>query len=313
MPISTIMDRSRRSSSRGRDEVPSESRLTLRGRRRNKRRSEPLRDRLPALGRAPRAVVVTCGRVVRRAAPAVVVAAIAGGLGYGAWSGYRFITTSPRFAIDTIEVRGAHTLSPEQIRERVPVAPGDNLFTADLAAIEAALEREPWIADVEVRRRLPRAIEIDVREREAAARVDLDGIYLADRDGQIFKRARVDLGEGEGLPVITGVGRADLAAGAAPVSARIRRALATADAFAADGRPAIGEVRVDVRHGVTVYTYDDAVAIRLGDVEGAALDARLSRFDAAWAALTPDERRRARAIHLDHVTRPDHVTVAFNR
>lgn len=295
--------------------MPSESRLTLgSARKSNRRRAMPLRERLPELRDAPGRFADSCGRALRRAAPVMLLLAVGGAVGTAAWAGYRFVTTSPRFAIETIEVDGATTLGPDGIRARIPVTIGDNLFEADLDGIEAALEREPWIADATVRRRLPRTLVIDVREREAAALVDLDGLYLADADGHVFKRARLDNGEGEGLPVITGIGRDAYAADSAGAAERIRLGLATLAAWVEDtGRPAVGEIRVDGRHGTTLYTYDDAVAIRLGEAGGDQLADRLGTFDAAWAALTAEERQRARSIHLDHDTRPDHVTVAFTR
>jgi cell division protein FtsQ len=323
-----IMDRSRRRSSRDEAAVPSESRLTLgSARRNNRRRATPFRERMPDLRRAPGRFADGCGRALRRAAPALLLAAVAGAVGTAAWAGYRFVTTSPRFAIETIEVSGATTLGPDGIRARIPVAIGDNLFRADLDAIELALEREPWIAEATVRRELPRTLVIDVRERTAAALVDLDGLYLADAEGHVFKRARLDAGEGAGLPVVTGIARADHAASPDAAAERIRLGLATLAAWngspapperGAEGaeskeRPAVGEVRVDRRHGTTLYTFDDAVAIRLGEATGDALAGRLDTFDAAWAALSAEERQRARAIHLDHDTRPDHVTVAFTR
>ncbi len=301
-----------RSSTRRRD-VPTESRLTVGGRGRNRRRV-PLRERLPELRLRPKAAVAACGRLLRRSVPVLVTVAAIGATAAAIFYGHRFVTTSSRFAIDTIDVRGASHLTDAELLALIPIAKGDNVFGADLDAVEAALEREPWILDASVERRLPRTIEITVRERTAAAAVDLDGYYLSDADGHLFKRARLDLGETAGLPVITGLARDDLSADPAGSAARIQRGLSTAAAWAEDARrPAVGEIRIDLRHGVTLYTYDGAVAIRLGDVEGDALTARLGRFDAAWAALTTDERRRARAIHLDHDTRPDHVTVSFTR
>jgi len=293
--------------------VPSESRLTLGSpRRNNRRRSASLRARLPELRRLPRGLADACGRALRRGAPALLVVAIAGAVGAGGFYGYRFLTTSPRFAIAAIEIRGTRTLSSEQLLARLPVAIGQNIFQADLDAIEAAVEGEAWVAGATVSRRLPRTIEIDVREREAAAVVSLGELYLADAAGMVFKRARLDDGEGAGLPIVSGLDRDAYAADPKDAATRVRDALATLDGWSATPRPRIGELRLDGDRQ-TLFTYDDAIAIRLGATAGARLDARLATFDAAWAALTPDERGRARAIHLDQATRPDHVTVAFAR
>lgn len=297
------MDRSREDRGRG-EAVPTESRLTLDRARRNKRRSAPLRERAPS----PRAVVISCSRILRRLAPVMFLLALGGSAAYGARAGWHFLMTSPRFAVTHVDVRGAHAMSPDAIRERAPITLGENIFQIDLTKIDAALADEPWIASVTSSRELPHGILIEVHERVAAAAVLLDGIYLADAEGRLFKRAHGD--EAASLPVITGLTRDDVSHDPDSAGARIRAALAALATWG-DSRPKLGELHVDVRRAVTFYTFDDAVAIFLGSASGDALAARLDDFDAAWAALTPDERARARAIHLDLDSRPDHVTVAF--
>jgi len=233
-------------------------------------------------------------------------------VGGGAWATHRFLTHSPRFAVTHIEVRGAPVLDADQIRGRLPFHEGANVFTVALGRAERLLDAQPWIAEAHLRRELPHTIVVDVRERIAAAVVDLDGLYLADAEGHVFKRAAIEHGEGAGLPVVTGLRRDAYAADPDAGAARVERALAALAAWRDAGdRPAVGEVHVD-RRGLTLYTYDDAIAIRLGDADGPALAARMRTFDRAWAALRPDERARTRTIHVDNHVRPDHVTVAFN-
>ena len=286
---------------------PRASRLAVR-KRNNRRRSAPLRSRLPG----PRQLADACGRALRRAVPAMLALVGVAAVGGGAWWLHQFVTHSPRFAVTRIEIRGTHELDPDAVRARLPFRPGANVFTADLGRAERLLDAQPWIAEAHLRRELPHTIVVDVRERVAAAIVDLDGLYLADADGKVFKRAATEVGEGAGLPVVTGLGRDAYAADPAAAAADIAHALAALDAWRAEaGRPAVAEVHVD-RRGLTLYTYDDAIAIRLGDADGDALAARMRTFDRAWAALRPDERARTRAIHVDDHVRPDHVTVAFN-
>lgn len=284
--------------------VPRSSRIVLRA---NKRRPSPFITRLPR----PREVAQACGRVLRRAAPSLIALAAVGAVGGGAWATHRFLTTSPRFAVATIAVRGSHVLTADEVRELLPFHVGDNVFGVDTGAAERALAAEPWVAKVDVRRKLPRTVVVEVTERTPAAVVAADGLYLVDASGRPFKRAEVEHGEGAGLPVVSGVPRPMFTAAPAEAAARIQRGLDVLRAWADGGsRPAIGEVRVD-QHGATLFTFDDAVAVRVGDAAGADLATRLHRFDAAWAALSPDERRRARAIHIDNDTRGDLVTVSF--
>lgn len=286
--------------------VPRSSRIVLRP---NKRRPSPFITRLPR----PRAVVEACGRALRRSGPTLIALAAVGAVGGGAWGIHHWLTTSPRFAVATISVRGSHVMSRDEVLDLLPFHLGDNVFSVDMGAAERALAAEPWVAKVDVRRKLPRTVIVDVTERTPAAVVSAEGLYLVDRDGHPFKRAELDRGEGEGLPVVSGVPRPLFATAPAEAAARVKRGLDVLGAWAdgaAGARPAIGEVRVD-DHGATLYTYDDAVAVRVGDAAGLELATRLRRFDAAWAALSADERRRARAIRVDNQSRGDLVTVSF--
>jgi cell division septal protein FtsQ len=305
------MDRSR--SSRGASpsraveppRLPRVSRLVLRP---NKKRTSPLVARLPR----PREAVDACGRALRRGAPALVTIAalslIAGGLAFG----HRFLTTSHRFAISEVEVHGSTVLTADEVRELLPIHRGDNIFRASTGKAEAALVALPWIAGVDVRRELPHRIVVDVRERTAAAVVAADELYLVDAAGRPFKRAAVERGEGKGLPIVSGVPRDLYKTAPDEAAARVRRGLDVLAAWTApaDARPAPGEIAVEPS-GTTVFTYDSAVAVRLGVAEGDVLAARLARFDATWSSLSPDERARARAIHVDNDTRTDLVTVSF--
>lgn len=281
---------------------PASSRMTLR-RPRNRRRQGSLWSRLPR----PRAIADACGRALRRSLPAALGLAALAAIGGALWAGYRWITSSPRFAITQIAVRGAHRVDPDALRARLPVHVGDNAFIG-LTEVARVVRADPWVAAAEVRRVLPHTIAIDIRERVAAAVVELGELYLVDADGRPFKRAALEAGEGDGLPIVTGLGRAAFEAEPAGAAATVRDAIAAVERWRDANRPAIGEVHIDPHGAVTLHTYDPAIAIQLGALGGDA-GARIQAFDTAWAGLSDAERARIRAIHLD--TRPDHVTVAF--
>jgi cell division septal protein FtsQ len=264
----------------------------------------------------PREAVDACGRALRRSAPALVtiaaLALVASGLAFG----HRFLTTSTRFAIAEVEVHGSTVLTADEVRALLPIQRGDNIFRASTGAAEQTLLALPWIAGADVRRELPHRIVVEVRERTAAAVVSADELYLVDAAGNPIKRVATVRGEGKGLPVVSGVPRDLYQTAPDEAAARVRRGLEVLAAWSAlepranGARPAAGEVSVEGA-GATVFTYENAVAVRLGAAEGDALAARLARFDATWNALSADERNRARAIHVDNDTRTDLVTVSF--
>jgi cell division protein FtsQ len=279
---------------------PASSRLTVR-KHKNRRRPGTVWSRLPK----PGALADACGRALRRSLPAVAAALAVALLGGTGWVGYRWLTSSPRFAITAIDVRGHRHVDPDELRALLPVGPGDNVFV-ELADLARVVRAHPWVATAQVQRILPHTIAIDLEEHVAAAVLDLGELYLIDAAGRPFKRA--ETGETDGLPTLTGLDRATYTAHPDAAAATARDAIAAFERWRSADRPAIGEIHVDAHRAVTLHTADRATAIQLGAL-GDALAARMRTFDTAWASLGDAERARARAVHLD--ARPDHVTVAF--
>ncbi len=101
------MDRSRRGGSKQDPAgVPEASRLTVRPKR-NRKRPVSLWARRPSRAQ----VIDACGRALRRSLPALVATSVLAAVGGGVFLGYRFVTTSERFAIETIDVHGSSHLS----------------------------------------------------------------------------------------------------------------------------------------------------------------------------------------------------------
>jgi cell division septal protein FtsQ len=284
---------------------PAASRLTVKPRRGNRRKTQPgsVWSKLPK----PAVLADACTRILRRSVPALIALAIFGAVGGTAWAGYRFVTGSERFAITTVEVSGNRQVPTEEIAGNVHV--GDNVFSVDLDEVTRAVKTNPWIASAEAHRVLPHTIAISIREHVAAAVVELSGLYLADADGHPFKKADLTVDEGAGLPIITGLDRDTFNANPDGGAAQVRGALtALAQWNENSERPSIGELHLDAHGSLTLVTYEHAIAIRLG-VSDDSLASRLATFDATWNELSTSERSRMRAIHLDAKT--DQVTVAF--
>lgn len=77
------------------------------------------------------------------------------------------------YPIEHIRMEGEfRRLAPEQLRERVVGALGDNFFALDLAGIEEAVESMPWVHHARVNRYWPRGLAIKVSEQRVVARWD---------------------------------------------------------------------------------------------------------------------------------------------
>ncbi len=186
------------------------------------------------------------------------------------------------------------------------------MFATNLETVARDLRQTPWIASASVHRVLPDTLVIEIREHAPAALVDLGGLYLVDTSGHPFKRAQVEAGDGEGLPVITGLARTAYEQDPNATAKVVTQALDALRIWQQDpARPAIGEIHVDAHHALTLRTYEHAVAVELGPLSAGpvVLATRLHTFDAVWGALGDADRDHARAIHLD--ARPDYVTVAL--
>ncbi len=301
------MDRSRRAGAKEtRPQPPASSRLTVKARpNRRKRAQGSIWSRLPR----PAAIADACGRALRRSVPALIGIFVLAAVGGTAWAGYRFVTTSPRFALTSIEVNGNQVVSDDQVRAAVSARIGDNVFTVDLDAVMREVHENPWIASVDAHRVLPHTLVIDVREHVAAAMVQLGNLYLADAEGHPFKKVELGNEDGAGLPIITGLDRGAYIADPDGTAAQVREALGALATWREPGdRPSIGEIHLDTHGALTLVTYEQAISIQLGNPDGA-LAQRMRTFDAVWTELTSAERARVRAIHLD--ARSDQVTVGF--
>lgn len=97
--------------------------------------------------------------------------------GVAAW-----VLTSSAFSLHTLEVIGNRRVSSEWVQGELRSDLGQNLVRLDLASLDARLCTHPWIRSVELRKRLPHHLRLQVREHRAAALLELDETlaYLSD-------------------------------------------------------------------------------------------------------------------------------------
>ena len=235
----------------------------------------------------------------------------AGGAGAAAaaFLGLRTFSSGEALRIRSIRVTGLARATEAELLALSPVKPGDNLLAADVDAMERALSRHPWVAGAAVRRRLPPGLDVKVVEREPRALVDLGGLYLVDRDGQVFKRAAT--GDGLDLPLITGFGRDDYLARPGALEPQLRAALALLDSYGREGLgplAPVSELHFDADDGVVLYVGDEGTQVLLGQGH---LPEKLVRLRRVLEALR-EEGRRAEVIHLDDRNHPDRVAVRLS-
>jgi len=176
------------------------------------------------------------------------------------------MTQSSYFAAKRIEVTGTNRLSPQEMLEYVGLAPGVNLLALNLPLVRKQLLGRQWVADATLRRVLPDALVITVKEHRALAVIDLGRKFVMNSEGEIIEEAKTfDL---QRLPRITGLRYADLAVDdqeASPVFDAVMNVLVMGQQ---PGSPlpnrAIKQVAVDRDMGLQLYAFDQRLTIRLG-------------------------------------------------
>ena len=228
--------------------------------------------------------------------------------------GYHWLTTTERFAISTLEVIGTKQLTVEEVQNQLQSATiGKNIFRIQLPAIRDTVNSDPWVESAVVKRVFPNRLRITVKEHQPRALIELGGLYLVNSNAKVFKRAALSLGEGIGLPVVTGMDRSHFIENKPGLEQKILNVLSILDIYQqSKKRPSIGEVHLDYQKGTVLVTLESATAIRIGVTRALAnLPAKFRAFDTAWAALSPSQQNLAHTVHLTQNEKTDRVTVSF--
>lgn len=138
----------------------------------------PFRPRRPAVLRRRR------NPWLRLLQPLALALLFVGGPGAaGLW-----LLTSKRLALERFEVDpGGDRVDPRWVERTLEPWKGANLVQLSLAGVDAALHRHPWIDRVDLRKQLPRTLEIRLHERRAAALLAEGGdLYYVDRAGAVI-------------------------------------------------------------------------------------------------------------------------------
>jgi cell division protein FtsQ len=255
-------------------------------------------------------VARTVKTAVRRIARAIAWTALMGGAFVGVvWGGifgYRWVHTSPRFALTTVVFRGLRHAQETELRKLAGLGPGQNLFQLDVPALERAMAAHPWVKSVSIARRFPPALWVTVNEHVAVAMVALGDLYLVDEEGVPFKK--VQSGEAVDHPLVTGIGREQFVQSPEASRIRMRHALKVAAAYSRSevGDSPLSEVRLS-SGGVTLVT-GSGQELRMGEGDTPAKLARLKRVRMEL------ERRGllAQMIQLDNRVRPGWVAVRIS-
>ena len=154
----------------------------------------------------------TGGRRMKPLAKAVIALILIIGIG--------FALNETLFRIRHVYVYGSRNIQAADIAERAGLDQSMGYFTVDEARIREAVEQDPYLQFVELRKQFPNTLALVVKERAPYANVQGGGaVYLVDEDAyvlEIFNTAKVS----NTLPEVIGMQVSEAKAGQMIVSAK---------------------------------------------------------------------------------------------
>jgi cell division septal protein FtsQ len=175
------------------------------------------------------------GGTAHRFLPLLVAAVGFAAVGVAAHFGWEAACTSERLRIAEVELVGNVRVPAPEIRAYTDISVGDPILRASLDGAALNLRRHPWIRTARVLRRLPDRIVIEIEEHQPEVVVALAEPYLANADGELFKR--LSARDRVVLPVVTGIDRDQAARDPEATGEMVRQAIALSKAMQRAGQP----------------------------------------------------------------------------
>jgi cell division protein FtsQ len=191
----------------------------------------------------------------RRAAFALIIVAV---IGCGAL--FLWLRSSDVFAVERIIATQTEHVAIEEIHRATADARGVSLLRLSTAGIVAELSALPYVRTVQVHRRFPNTLEVEIGEYapEARVRTSAEETWLVAEDGRILEKAA-----GAELPLIVATGEVSLAPGEY-LPATIAGALPLADLMVE--RNAVS-VSLPLMHHIAVSNGGDLTVVFDGGTE----------------------------------------------
>ena len=202
-----------------------------------------------------------------------------GVLSVGLVLGYHYLLNSPYFMVRKVSLKGLNRVTREEVLNRTGLDKPVNIMALRLGNLAENIEAVPWVESVVLTRKLPDTINIEIRERQPVALVSLGSLYYLDETGRHFKK--VGPREKPELPIITGFTRTDLVdrrrfalRDLKSVFGLLEVLADRNDRFRLDN---VSEINFDPVRGLSLFTRDSNVQIKIGFGEYRAKLRRLGR------------------------------------
>lgn len=217
------------------------------------------------------------------------------------------VAHSSLFYIRTIEVNGLSQLSREEIIEISDLEVGEQIYAANLGKAKTMISTNIWVQQVDVRRKLPNTVVIDVQERVPAAAVTTkDGLYVVDSTGVLLMKKK--LLDGLSVLVVSGISDIpdDARLGQPLENAALNDALTVIRQMSEEVAAVVAEIDVTNTQKIIART-SFGVDIYLGDRSDFA-----AKFDLAMQIMKQEDGKgRMESLDYIDVSLPEQPVLAY--
>ena len=187
-------------------------------------------------------------------------------LSIGLILGYQYLIHSPYFMVRKVVIEGIDRVSRQQVLSETGLDKPTNMLTLRLEEMGMNLRNASWVDEATLTRKLPDTIYISINERTPKALISLGALYYLDRKGKPFKK--VDPKENPEMPIITGFTWDDIVKRERFTRKDLNSVFTLMgvlkernDSFRLDN---ISEINFDPARGLSLFTRDDNVQVRIG-------------------------------------------------
>jgi cell division protein FtsQ len=252
--------------------------LTNRPRRPNRYRPskvQKMRRPRPA-GANPMGTFVRAGKYLFSG---VLVFLILGALSAGLIFGYHYLAHSEYLMVKKVVLLNINRVSRTQVQATAGLDKPTNILGLDLNVMAANLRDLAWVEDVTITRKLPDTVIIDITERRPTTLIHLGSLYYLDRNGTPFKK--LDSKEKPELPIITGFSKEDFDQRVEFTKQDMKEVFALLDVLTVRNDrfrlENISEINFDPARGLSLFTREDNVQVKVGFGDYRAKMKRLGR------------------------------------
>lgn len=103
-----------------------------------------------------------------------------------------FLITSELFDISSVKIENNNYYTVEQVKDKAGIKIGENIFKLKKSQIKNKLLKDPYFENVQIKRKFPSTVIVDVTERIEKVAVPNDSVYIIiDPNGLVLKESQI--------------------------------------------------------------------------------------------------------------------------